>query len=210
MAHDVPVVNPHSPSKTMHAQPRCVGAADAGHPVDASPRSDAGTSPAVAHALWKPPSPPPSIAIDPTYAARMSPANRRALGAAAVPFAVWLNSVHTRVHPIWSDSYLESLASLPCDDKKNDPTLYAAVELVVEGKTGRLIHVGISRSSGIDDFDAAAVASFMRATPFPIPRPPTWSTDGNVYVIWEVYRDESYACTTMNVRPYLLNLPTTP
>ena len=62
--------------------------------------------------------------------------------------------------------------------------------------------------SGIDDFDAAAVASFMRATPFTIPEAPTWSTDGNVYVIWEVFRDEAYACSTMNVRPYLLNVPT--
>jgi hypothetical protein len=138
----------------------------------------------------------------------MGPANQRALGQAAVPFAMWLNSVHNRVHPIRSDSYLDSLALLPCDDKRNDPRLYAAVELVVEGRTGRLVHIGISRSSGIDDFDAAAVASFMRATPFTIPEAPTWSTDGNVYVIWEVFRDEAYACSTMNVRPYLLNVPT--
>jgi hypothetical protein len=33
------------------------------------------------------------------------------------------------------------------------------------------------------------------------------SPDGNVYLHWEFHRDEVYACSTMNARPFLLNTP---
>ena len=30
------------------------------------------------------------------------------------------------------------------------------------------------------------------------------SADGNVYIHWEFHRDEVYACSTMNCRPFIL------
>jgi hypothetical protein len=48
----------------------------------------------------------------------------------------------------------------------------------------------------------------QRASPFGPAPSAIISPDGNVYLHWEFHRDEVYACSTMNARPFLLNLPT--
>ena len=144
------------------------------------------------------------------YESRVRATNQHPIGAAAVAFATWLNAAHNRVHPIWGDGFLGWLATLPCDDPKNTGGLRTTLELVVRGDDGRILHAGVLRSSGVEDFDVAAISAFVRAAPFAIAAPAIRSTDGNVYFRWEIFRDEAFACSTMNVRPFLLDVAPTP
>ena len=52
-----------------------------------------------------------------------------------------------------------------------------------------------------------ALDAVQRASPFGPAPSAIVSSDGNVYLHWEFHRDEVYACSTMNARPFLLNVP---
>jgi TonB family protein len=143
-----------------------------------------------------------------SYVAAVKPGNQTALGNAALPFATYLNSMHNRVHPIFADSFLDSLDALPATNALNDLHLVTALEIVLDAN-GAIVRLGVVRSSGVTAFDIAALDSFSRAAPFGKPPPAIVSPDGNVYVHWELHRDEVYACSTMNARPFLLAPPIT-
>jgi len=64
--------------------------------------------------------------------------------------------------------------------------------------------MGVVSSSGVPAFDAAALESFARAAPFAPTPDAVRSFDGNLWVQWELKRDEVFACSTMNARPYRL------
>jgi TonB family protein len=88
----------------------------------------------------------------------------------------------------------------------NDRHIYTSLEIVLT-KEGHLHKMGVVRTSGITAFDIAALDSVSRASPFGPAPSAIISPDGNVYLHWEFHRDEVYACSTMNARPFLLNLP---
>jgi hypothetical protein len=67
--------------------------------------------------------------------------------------------------------------------------------------------MGVVKTSGITAFDIAALDSVHRAQPFGPAPGAIVSPDGNVYLHWEFHRDEVFACSTMNARPFLLNTP---
>jgi hypothetical protein len=67
--------------------------------------------------------------------------------------------------------------------------------------------MGVVKTSGITAFDIAALDSVHRAQPFGPAPSAIVSPDGLVYLHWEFYRDEVFACSTMHARPYLLNTP---
>ncbi len=141
------------------------------------------------------------------YVATVKPGNQTALNAARVPFATYLNSIHNRIHPIFADSFLGSLDSLPPQHPLSNIRLVTKLEIIVTPKEGRVLKMGVVRPSGVTAFDIAALDSVQRASPFG-PAPSTIvSTDGNVYLHWEFHRDEVFACSTMNAWPFLLNLP---
>jgi TonB family protein len=140
------------------------------------------------------------------YVSSVKPGNQTALNTAAVPFASYLNGMHNRIHPIFADSFLESLDSLPATHPMNDQHLVTRLEIVLT-KEGHLKKMGIVKTSGITAFDIAALDSVDRAQPFgPAPNAIV-SPDGNVYLHWEFHRDEVYACSTMGARPFILNAP---
>jgi TonB family protein len=140
------------------------------------------------------------------YVSNVKPGNQTALNAAAVPFASYLNGMHNRIHPIFADSFLDSLDSLPQSHPLNDQHLVTRLEIVLS-KEGHLKKMGIVKTSGITAFDIAALDSVDRAQPFgPAPNAIV-SPDGNVYLHWEFHRDEVYACSTMGARPFILNKP---
>jgi TonB family protein len=131
--------------------------------------------------------------------------NQRRLNNAAIPFAFYLNAMHRRIHPIFTDTFILSLDALPRTHPLNDEKLLTRVELVVGGD-GKLVRIGVVRTSGVTAFDVAVLESVDRAQPFgPAPRE-IQSTDGNVYIQWDFRRDPVYACSTMNSRPYSLDL----
>ncbi len=138
------------------------------------------------------------------YVSSVKPGNQTALNTAAVPFASYLNGMHNRIHPIFADSFLESLDSLPANSPMNDQHLVTRLEIVLT-KEGRLKKMGIVKTSGITAFDIAALDSVDRAQPFGPAPSAIVSGDGNVYLHWEFHRDEVYACSTQGARPFILN-----
>jgi TonB family protein len=143
------------------------------------------------------------------YVSTVKPGNQTALNTAAVPFATYLNTIHNRIHPLFADSFLGSLDGLPKGHPMNDPKLKTNLEIVVS-REGRLVKMGVTRTSGITAFDIAALDAVNRAQPFGPAPGAIVSPDGNVYLHWEFHRDEVYACSTMNARPFLLNVPAKP
>jgi TonB family protein len=140
------------------------------------------------------------------YVSTVKPGNQTALNTAQVPFASYLNGMHNRIHPIFADNFLGSLDGLPREHPLNNPKLITRLEIVVT-RDGHLLKMGIVRTSGITAFDIAALDSVNRAQPFGPAPSAIVSPDGNVYLHWEFHRDEVYACSTMNARPFLLNVP---
>lgn len=140
------------------------------------------------------------------YVSSVKPGNQTALNTAAVPFATYLHTIHNRIHPIFADSFLGSLENLPKNHPLNDPKLITKLEIVVS-KDGHIVKMGIVKTSGITSFDVAALDSVHRAQPFGPAPGAIISPDGNVYLHWEFHRDEVFACSTMNARPFILNVP---
>lgn len=141
------------------------------------------------------------------YVSSVRPGNQTALNTARVPFANYLVAIHNRIHPIFADSFLDSLDSFPSNHPMNDMKIFSAVEIVLERIEGRVVKMGVVKTSGIIAFDVAALDSVHRAQPFGKPPDAIVSADGNVYLHWEFHRDPIYACSTMNARPFMLNRP---
>ncbi len=141
------------------------------------------------------------------YVSSVRPGNQTALNTAAVPFATYLNSIHNRIHPVFADTFLAALDSLPFDHPMNDYKIYTSLEIVVEPKEGRVVKMGVVKTSGITAFDVGALDSVYRSQPFGQAPDAIISRDGNVYLHWEFHRNPIYACSTMNARPYILNNP---
>lgn len=144
------------------------------------------------------------------YVPSVKPGNTTALNTAASPFATYLNEIHNRIHPIFADDFLGSLSRLPASDPMNRPELKAEVEIVVSQSDGSLVRRGLTKSSGILQFDVSALASVDRAAPFGPPPAAIVSPDGNVYLHWEFYRNPDYACSTYFAHPFILKAAPTP
>ncbi len=140
------------------------------------------------------------------YVSSVKPGNQTALNTAQVPFASYLNAMHNRIHPIFADSFLGSLDNLPATHPMNDQHIFTSLEIVLS-KDGHVHKMGVVHTSGITAFDIAALDSVQRASPFGPAPTAIVSADGNVYLHWEFHRDEVFACSTMNARPFLLNVP---
>ena len=139
------------------------------------------------------------------YVPRVTRGNQRPLKATAVYWAAYLNEMHKRIHPLFADSFLPSLDALPPGDPRNDAQLMTRLEVVLT-RDGHIQQMGVVSSSGVPDFDIAALDSVDRAQPFG-PAPDgivSVSFDGFVYLQWEFRRNEVYACSTIGARPYLL------
>jgi len=121
----------------------------------------------------------------------------------AVPFAAYFNGMHERIHPLFSDWFLEWLDTLPPTNPMNAPDLHTRAEIVLD-KGGRVVRMGIVRTSGESEFDRAVLESIDRAQPFAPPPAAIVSADGEVYMHWNFYRDETCACSTMGSRPFVL------
>ena len=141
------------------------------------------------------------------YVSSVKPGNQTALNTASVPFASYLNTIHNRIPPLFADSFLGSLDNLPKSHPLNSPRLITRIEIVVSPKEGRIVKLGVVKTSGITAFDIAALDSVHRAQPFGPAPGAIVSPDGNVYLHWEFHRDEVFACSTMHARPFLLNTP---
>jgi hypothetical protein len=118
---------------------------------------------------------------------------------ARLQFFTYLNGIHNRLHPIFSDNFLASLGSLPPAHPMNRDDLTTAVELILEPADGKIFEVRITRSSGVPAFDIGGVESFKRAAPFGTAPQEIVSHDGKVHVHWELHRG-LMACSTLHAR----------
>jgi len=137
------------------------------------------------------------------YVPSVKPGNQTALNTARVPFASYLNQVHSRIHPIFADQFLASLESLPSSDPQNRPDLSTNLEIVLDRDEGRVHRLGVTKASGVTAFDVNALDSVYRAQPFGAPPRDIVSPDGFVYFHWEFHRGPE-ACGTWNARPFIL------
>jgi hypothetical protein len=138
------------------------------------------------------------------YQSIVTPYNTTALNGARSGFATYIHRVHNRIHPMFADQYLASLAGRPKTDALNDVTLMTRVEIVLDGSTGKIVRMGVIKTSGVTAYDLTVLTAVDRAAPFGKAPDEIASADGNVYVQWEFHRDPIDACTTRNARPFML------
>ena len=113
---------------------------------------------------------------------------------------------HNCIHPVFAESFLDSLDGLPSHDALSDPTLMAEAELVVDGQSGALRGLVVRRTSGVRLFDQAVLATLRAVFPIePVPAEIA-SSDGNVYFTWEFHGNRDEACSTYFARPSILLL----
>ena len=142
------------------------------------------------------------------YTPGVKPGNQTNLGTAAAPWATYLAQIHVRLHPIFADSFVDSLDDLPAGHPLNDKTLVTRMEIVMKAD-GTLDHLGIVKPSGVTAFDVAALDAVDRAAPFGKAPTAIVSPDGLVYLHWEFHRDEM-RCSNLNAYPYVLKEGQTP
>ena len=174
-----------------------------GNPTSGPVPVECGREGAPSHAPWN--------RIDPNrwrdalenYQSNIKPGNQVPLASSREDFAHYLIFMHNRIHPVFADGFESSLATLPCDHPLNNPRLIVRLEIVVT-PDGRVSRMGVVRTSGVADFDRAALESVDRAQPFGQVPKSIRSPDGLTYMQWEFYRSEIYACSTMGARPFIL------
>lgn len=137
------------------------------------------------------------------YVAHVKPGEQTALNAAASPFAVYLATIHRRIH---AEFALGFLRNLPLSGGPfNDASLYTKLEIVIN-RDGTVHQVGVVTTSGLLPFDFGAFDAVMRAGPFTAPPSNILSGDGRVYMHWGFYRD-ARQCGTFNASPFILRAP---
>ncbi len=140
------------------------------------------------------------------YVANVKPGNQTALNTARVPFSRYLNQIHQRLHEVFAHRYLGHLNQLPADHPLNNPDMSTHLEIALSREDGRVVRMGITKSSGVTLFDVGALDSVQRAAPYGPPPSSIVSSDGNVYLHWEFHRKPQYACSTYFAKPYIIDL----
>lgn len=144
------------------------------------------------------------------YVPSIKPGNQTALNAARAPWASYLNTIHNRLHPIFAWGFLDSLDSQPASSRLNDMELKTYLEIVLSKEDGRVVRMGVTRTSGITVFDIGALESVQRAEPFGTPPKQILSPDGHAYLHWEFHRNPIFACSTYYAHPYIKKLEQRP
>ena len=133
----------------------------------------------------------------------VAPELQKPLGESRVAWARYLNGVHHRVHPIFTDEFLVGLAQLPADDPLNGE-LSTGLAIVLDPLQGEVEAVTVVRTSGIARFDESAVTAIRRAAPFGAAPDALRSEDGKVHFQWLLQRNLQLACSTYFMKPLLL------
>lgn len=140
------------------------------------------------------------------YVPVVKPGNTTALNAARVPFAGYINAIHNRVHPVFAEHFLSSLGGLPASHPLNNLEMSTFLEIQLSGQDGRVMRMGVTKTSGVTGFDVGALDSVQRAGPYGTPPPSILSSDGNVYLHWEFHRLPERACSTYFAYPKIVKI----
>lgn len=133
------------------------------------------------------------------------PGNQTALNTRAAPFAAYIARMHRSIHELWGFGQLEEWDDKPNSSAFNNRNLVTELEIVLNGD-GTVDRIGVARSSGLLEYDVAAVDVAYSAGPYPDPPRGIRSANGKIYLHWRFYRDERQ-CATSGADPYILNNP---
>lgn len=136
------------------------------------------------------------------YTPQVQRENVVSLKGVAVPFAIYINAIHNRLHPSFEEELQAAREVYP--ELHTAADLVVHVEIVLDQEDGHIARMGIFKSSGSSVFDAVALAALRRAAPFGAPPHSIVSPGGNVYIHWDLHMDPFEACVPRNARPYLL------
>jgi outer membrane biosynthesis protein TonB len=130
------------------------------------------------------------------------PGNQTALNTRAAPFAAYIARMHRSIHELWGFGQLEEWDDKPGSSPFNNRNLVTELEIVLNGD-GTIDRIGVARSSGLMEYDVAAVDVAYTAGPYPDPPRAIRSSNGKIYLHWRFYRDERQ-CATSGAEPYIL------
>jgi HEAT repeat protein len=101
----------------------------------------------------------------------------------------YLRAVHFRIHWRWTHYFIEGVAmQRPPGDPLNDPTLAAEILFTIRWD-GSPAEVTLSKTSGIKEFDQAAVAAVRGDIKYPVPPLAVFGDDGVAHLRWSFARD---------------------
>ncbi|MCP4599978.1 MAG: energy transducer TonB [Proteobacteria bacterium] len=134
------------------------------------------------------------------------PGNQEPLGDRQQIFHRYIDMIHQQdIHPLFGDSFWASLSNFTPGHPLNDWSLRVMAEFEIFAN-GHISEVRVVRTSGNAVFDAAAVDSVYRSSPFPAPPKEILSWNDRVYLRWGFYRNRRM-CGVFNVEPYILKAP---
>lgn len=131
--------------------------------------------------------------------------NQEQLGSRHETFRNYIEVVHEEIHIYFADSFLASLSVFSPSDPLNNFMLMATTEFEILAN-GRVNEVRVVKSSGNAVFDAAAVDSILRGSPYRPPPKEILSWNDRLYLRWGFYRNER-KCGAFNAEPYILVAP---
>jgi TonB family protein len=120
-------------------------------------------------------------------------------------FQNYLESTHDQIHTLFADSFLPSLVSLGASHPLNNFNMFTMLEFEIL-ENGVINEVRMLKTSGQSVFDAAAIDSLYRASPFLPPPKSILSWNNRVYFRWGFYRNNR-KCGTFNASGYILRAP---
>ncbi|WP_437896834.1 energy transducer TonB family protein [Sorangium sp. So ce124] len=141
-------------------------------------------------------------ALSDVYVPDVQVGNTAALGRLRVPFALYIVSMHERLHDVYEEELTAAREANP--ELRDAVDLAVLIEIVVNQVDGRIAKLGVAKSSGSVVFDVVALSALRRAARFDVPPPSISSPGGKVYVHWTFHADPYQACSPRNARPFLL------
>jgi TonB family protein len=118
----------------------------------------------------------------------------------------YLRAMHSAIHFRWATKFVDWVASRrPPKDPLSNRALEAEVLFTVRWD-GSPAQVTVSSSSGVEEFDAAAMAAVKSDRPYPVPPIDVYGDDGVAHFRWRFARDHRL-CSGGEVRRMEAPLP---
>jgi TonB family protein len=110
--------------------------------------------------------------------------------------------MHRRIHERWGFGFLEDLDSKSASSPMNNFDLVSTIEISID-PDGTVHKTTIAKTSGVLEFDVAALDAVLSSGPYEATPEAIRSVDQRVYLRWGFYRNWRQ-CGTFNVEPYIL------
>ena len=114
---------------------------------------------------------------------------------AMMPIAGYLAGAHRRLHASFAEG---TLVEFERGRSQLGHDLEATLDLALAEADGRIVDLRLSRSSGVDLFDAATIAGALHASPFGAPPPEVVGGDARAHIAWRFHRRAADPCALAN------------